>query len=24
VDEAYEIVTRELTQYALVERGATL
>ncbi len=24
VDEAYEIVTRELTQYALAERGATL
>jgi uncharacterized protein (TIGR00730 family) len=24
VDEAYEIVTRELTQYALVERGAIL
>ncbi len=24
VDEAYEIVTRELTQYAMAERGATL
>jgi uncharacterized protein (TIGR00730 family) len=24
VDEAYEVVTRELTQYALAERGATL
>ncbi len=24
VDEAYEIVTRELTQYALPERGAIL
>ena len=24
VDEAYDIVTRELTQYALAERGAIL
>jgi hypothetical protein len=24
VDEAYEIITRELTQYAMAERGATL
>jgi predicted Rossmann-fold nucleotide-binding protein len=24
VDEAYEIVTRELTQYAMTQRGASL